>query len=112
MEFLRSAIFFKILVMTPEQILTAPLLDIVFEGRNKSYGAYDLRAHYQQRLNMSLLFVAGIILLFLIFFYLRSSEPQVVTAPYTDPPTMVDLIEDDVPANAAPPPPVRDRARP
>jgi protein TonB len=36
--------------MQKENILTASLLDLVFEGRNKAYGAYELRNHYAQRL--------------------------------------------------------------
>jgi protein TonB len=36
--------------MRTEQILSADLLDILFENRNKSYGAYHLRKFYQQRL--------------------------------------------------------------
>jgi periplasmic protein TonB len=36
--------------MQPNQILQAQLLDIVFENRNKSYGAYNLRKNYPVRL--------------------------------------------------------------
>ncbi|HEX6426861.1 MAG TPA: energy transducer TonB, partial [Niastella sp.] len=31
-------------------ILTADILDILFDGRNKEYGAYDLRRTYRRRL--------------------------------------------------------------
>ena len=41
-------------------ILTADVLDIVFEGRNKEYGAYELRRSYRKRLSLSL---AGTLLL-------------------------------------------------
>jgi len=51
-------------------ILSADILDILFEGRNKNYGAYDLRKTYNRRINYALagtvficlLFVAGSIL--------------------------------------------------
>ncbi|TAD92154.1 MAG: energy transducer TonB [Bacteroidetes bacterium] len=36
--------------MQKEMILKASLLDLVFEGRNKAYGAYELRSHYAGRL--------------------------------------------------------------
>lgn len=36
--------------MEIQQILQADLLDILFEGRNKQYGAYDLRKTYGRRL--------------------------------------------------------------
>ncbi len=32
------------------ELLTTDLLDILFEGRNKMYGAYELRKHYSRRL--------------------------------------------------------------
>jgi periplasmic protein TonB len=40
--------------MEKTAILHADLLDIVFEGRNKEYGAYDLRRTYNRRLRMSI----------------------------------------------------------
>lgn len=46
--------------METTKILTANLLDILFDGRNKSYGAYELRQHYQRRMTKSLLLTAGI----------------------------------------------------
>lgn len=39
--------------MEKSAILHADLLDIVFEGRNKEYGAYDLRRTYNKRLRVS-----------------------------------------------------------
>lgn len=41
--------------MQPNQILTADLLDILFAGRNKEYGAYQLRRTYDNRLKLSLM---------------------------------------------------------
>lgn len=42
--------------MKKELLLTAKLEDIVFDGRNKDYGAYELRTHYQQRIGKAMLF--------------------------------------------------------
>ena len=42
--------------MKPEQILKADILDIIFEYRNKEYGAYELRKTYQKRVVKSLVF--------------------------------------------------------
>lgn len=36
--------------MKSENILNSDLLDIVFDNRNKAYGAYELRKHYKRRL--------------------------------------------------------------
>ena len=33
--------------MTSEQILKSDMLDILFDGRNKAYGAYELRKKEQ-----------------------------------------------------------------
>jgi protein TonB len=41
--------------MEPKQILSANLLDIIFDDRNKSYGAYELRVTYPERIKKSLL---------------------------------------------------------
>lgn len=40
--------------MEKNTILKTPLLDIIFEGRNKEYGAYELRSHYNGRLTKAL----------------------------------------------------------
>lgn len=39
--------------MEKSAILNADLLDIIFEGRNKEYGAYELRRTYNRRLRFS-----------------------------------------------------------
>ncbi len=46
--------------METAAILQADMLDIVFDGRNKNYGAYELRRNYHQRMTKALLITAGI----------------------------------------------------
>ncbi|HWR33493.1 MAG TPA: energy transducer TonB [Chitinophagaceae bacterium] len=41
--------------MQTNQILSAPLIDIIFDGHNKNYGAYELRKNYSKRINKALL---------------------------------------------------------
>src|ERR1700712_5711555 len=41
--------------MEVNKILSADVLDIIFDGRNKDYGAYDLRKTYNRRLRIALL---------------------------------------------------------
>jgi protein TonB len=64
--------------MLPEQILRSDLLEILFENRNKSYGAYELRSRYPGRLTtalfMSLLFFA--LTLYIAFLINRQSQNQ------------------------------------
>lgn len=40
--------------MTCHEILKADVLDIIFDNRNKTYGAYELRKHYNNRLGMAI----------------------------------------------------------
>ncbi len=49
--------------MDVNKILSSDLLDIVFEDRNKAYGAYDLRKTYKKRLTIALICTAAIALL-------------------------------------------------
>ena len=53
--------------MTSNEILKADLLDIVFDNRNKQYGAYALRKKYKSRLIISLaIALSSMFLLFLL----------------------------------------------
>jgi protein TonB len=56
-------------IMTSNEILKADVLDILFDNRNKQYGAYVLRKNYNNRLGLSLGISLGSILLF--FFLVR-----------------------------------------
>jgi len=49
--------------MEIQQIARADILDIIFEGRNKDYGAYDLRKTYNRRLTKAMAGMASICLL-------------------------------------------------
>jgi protein TonB len=71
--------------MTSQQILQADLLDILFEGRNKQYGAYQLRRTYPFQLLKALGLSLAIVFLLLYFFkpnfsktLLRNSGVEVV----------------------------------
>jgi protein TonB len=49
--------------MEANKILTADILDIVFEGRNKEYGAYELRKGYRKRLITAMVSLGALFLL-------------------------------------------------
>lgn len=59
--------------MEANKILSADLLDIIFEGKNKDYGAYDLRKTYNRRIFRALVITAAIALLALLGSVLASS---------------------------------------
>jgi periplasmic protein TonB len=58
--------------MDVNKILNADILDIIFEGRNKEYGAYDLRKTYNKRMLRAILGMA-IILVLLFAGYMLSN---------------------------------------
>lgn len=65
--------------MTPEKLQHAELLDIIFDNRNKNYGAYELRTHFQQRMLKGLMGGLSVPLLFLLayqFFQLLQPKPN------------------------------------
>ncbi len=78
--------------MTGQQILTADLLDILFENRNKNYGAYELRRSYNYRLMLSLLISFSFVFLLLLLLPLKGKSdvlpaeaiPPELTARYID----------------------------
>jgi len=49
--------------MDTNKILSADLLDLVFDNRNKDYGAYELRKNYQTRITKALVFTGIFVLL-------------------------------------------------
>ncbi len=55
------------ITMEKEKILSADILDIIFDGRNKEYGAYSLRKQYDKRMWKA---IGGMIAFLLISFSL------------------------------------------
>lgn len=60
--------------MKTELILKSDLLDIIFENRNKEYGAYNLRKFYDSRLMKSLTAMLGIVILLSAFTFLPGKK--------------------------------------
>lgn len=59
--------------MEANKILGADILDIVFEGRNKEYGAYELRKTYNRRLMIALIGMAGLCILLFVGYILANT---------------------------------------
>lgn len=59
--------------MEANKILSADVLDIIFDGRNKDYGAYDLRKTYNRRIVRALIITGSIALLALLGSVLAST---------------------------------------
>ncbi len=60
--------------MKPEVILHADMLDILFENRNKSYGAYALRREYPRELLKGLIVTGGIVCLAFVLQAMKFSD--------------------------------------
>jgi protein TonB len=58
--------------MEVNKILNADILDIIFEGRNKEYGAYDLRKTYNKRLVKAIIGMAAVLMLLFVGFFLSN----------------------------------------
>ncbi|MGZ8544163.1 MAG: energy transducer TonB, partial [Flavisolibacter sp.] len=100
--------------MEANKILQADILDLVFEGRNKEYGAYELRKKYNKRIWLALLITAGIVAgaigaSLLANEVLPSSDDvlveDVTLAQIEEPPPPPD-VPPPPPPKAPPPPPV------
>lgn len=90
--------------MDANKILSTNLLDLVFEGRNKEYGAYELRKQYNRRLTIALTSTAlGLLLIFLTSFLIsvvnENSKGQVQVQEVK----LEDIVQEE--KNEPPPPP-------
>lgn len=92
--------------MEVNKILTADILDIIFEGRNKEYGAYELRKTYNKRLTIAIGgMVALLILLFLGYFLANTISSNEKTEMVVQDVQLEDLQEEKKPEPPPPPPP-------
>lgn len=60
--------------MDANKIQSAELIDIVFDGRNKDYGAYELRKAYNKRLRNALIITASLALFILLASFISSLD--------------------------------------
>ena len=82
--------------MNKNFILKADILDIIFERRNKTYGAYNLRKYYPNRLKLALGFMLLIALAFSAFTVLPKKQNSIIAKPYEIPPPELKKIDDKV----------------
>jgi len=90
--------------MEVNKILSADVLDIIFEGRNKDYGAYELRKTYNKRITMALIGTAALcLLLFLLYFLSNINFSNKKQAAVVQDVQLEDVKEEK--KNEPPPPP-------
>jgi protein TonB len=92
--------------MEANKIMSSDILDILFEGRNKEYGAYELRKTYNRRMIRSLLVMLGICLLIFVVSVvaktIRERAPKQVVVQDVQ---LEDIKEPEKKAEPPPPPP-------
>ena len=92
--------------MEANKILSADILDLVFEDRNKDYGAYELRKTYNRRITRALIITASIALLAMIGSYLSSAlEDKNKNKLQIKEVTLEDIKQEEQPEPPPPPPP-------
>lgn len=87
--------------MEANKILQADLLDLLFEGRNKDYGAYELRTKYNKRITLALLITAGVGLAIVLASFLSSA----LSSKKDDTVEVHDVVVQNIQEEAPPPPP-------
>ncbi len=100
--------------MDDQRLATASLDDMVFENRNKEYGAYMLRKIYNKHVNRAIIISIALFILFLSIPLIQSlfkGEEEVVKAPVVKvvdlaaPPSVEKIVPPPPPPPDAPPPP-------
>jgi protein TonB len=87
--------------MEINKILNADILDIIFDGRNKQYGAYELRKTYNGRLTKALLLTAALA----IVLFLASVFADIMGKKKVEQIDVLDTQMAEIKKNDAPPPP-------
>ena len=96
--------------MTNKEILQADLLDILFEHRNKLYGAYALRKTYTRRLGLALGVALSLILLFLMVSFIKKNNNEDINRQHDDVVKLTQLvIPEDEPEE---PEPIKEKSKP
>lgn len=94
-------LYFKSIAMTNNEILKADLLDILFEHRNKQYGAYVLRRYYNDRLAKAMGISFSMALVFVLFSFLKKDNKQ--NNPWDDPDKNAVIVSSiDIPKQVEP----------
>jgi protein TonB len=92
--------------MEANKILNSDLLDIIFDGRNKEYGAYDLRKTYNKRMTLALIVTTALLLLILLGNVLANSlkkkddKTEMIVQD-----VQLEEVKREEPKNEPPPPP-------
>ncbi len=92
--------------MEANKILSADVLDIIFDGKNKDYGAYELRKTYNRRITRALIITGSVALLALLSSILSSTMKEKADKKLKmNEMTIQDVKQEEKKAIPPPPPP-------
>ncbi len=91
--------------MEINKILSADILDILFDGRNKDYGAYDLRKTYNKRIKIAIGGMVAVCLLCLIGALVANSSKKGQAAIVVADMSLENVKKEDKKPEPPPPPP-------
>lgn len=92
--------------MEANQILKSDLLDLLFEDRNKAYGAYELRRSYSKRIRNALLITfAALVLIFLAAFVSQRVNTDEGKTVQVQDLTLEEIKQEEKKEEPPPPPP-------
>ena len=91
--------------MDVNKILNADILDIIFEGKNKEYGAYELRKSYNKRLVKAIIGTAIIIVVLFIGYFVSNLDTGPKKAAMVVEDVQLEDIKEQKKDQPPPPPP-------
>lgn len=89
--------------MNSKDILKADLLDILFENRNKDYGAYALRREYQGRLMLATSFIFLLLLFMILVAGFGNESPAQEKTVFSDSVKITEVDDSQLLPNIPPP---------
>ncbi len=92
--------------MDVSKILSSDFLDLLFDGRNKEYGAYELRKNYNKRLRTALAITVSVVLaIFLLVFVGKNISDNTKSKVKVQEVTLSDIKQEEQMKVEPPPPP-------
>jgi protein TonB len=92
-------------MMDVSKILSSDFLDLLFDGRNKEYGAYELRKNYNKRLRTALAITVSVVLaIFLLVFVGKNISDNTKSKVKVQEVTLSDIKQEEQ-MKVEPPPP-------
>jgi protein TonB len=98
--------------MEVNKILSADFLDILFEGRNKDYGAYELRKTYNRRITTAIAVMIGVCLFAFLFSVLANRKGEDNDAPIVIQDVSLENVKQEEKKPEPPPPPPPPKVEP